>query len=134
MVKQARSATLRQASWRPVTSQFTSTVSAFSTSRPVKETAGEVDAELISKFESELSLEKETRDEEEVPTSVKDYLENGPFEIEDIPGQEEVVLTRKFGDEKYFITFSGSHAISNILTQYSYFILHRRSQLSRPRI
>jgi len=38
-------------------------------------------------------------DEGSLPTSVKDYLENGPFEIIDTPGQEEVVLTRQFGDE-----------------------------------
>jgi len=106
VLRQARSVSLRQASWRPVTSQFASATSAFSTSRPVRETAGEVDAELIAKFESELSMEKEMRDEEEVPTSVKDYLENGPFEIEDIPGKEEVAMTRTFGDEKIRITFS----------------------------
>jgi len=41
-----------------------------------------------------------------VPTSVKDYLENGPFEVIDIPGQEDVVLSRQFGDEKIRITFS----------------------------
>lgn len=40
---------------------------------------------------------------DEVPTSVKDYLENGPFEIQDTPGQEEVVLTRTFGDETYVV-------------------------------
>ena len=38
--------------------------------------------------------------DEDLPTSVKDYLENGPFEITDTPGEEDVVLTRKFGDEK----------------------------------
>jgi len=67
---------------------------------------GEVDEELVAKFESELQMEKEMRDPDEVPTSVKDFLENGPFEIIDTPGQEEVVLTRKFGDENIRITFS----------------------------
>ncbi len=38
--------------------------------------------------------------DEQLPTSVKDYLENGPFKIIDTPGSEEVVLTRQFGDEK----------------------------------
>lgn len=42
-------------------------------------------------------------DEGGIPTSVKDYLENGPFEVIDTPGQEEVVLTRQFGDETYAI-------------------------------
>jgi len=46
------------------------------------------------------------KDEGGIPTSVKDYLENGPFEIIDTPGQEEVVLIRQFGDETIRITFS----------------------------
>lgn len=33
------------------------------------------------KFESELQMEKEMRDSEEMPVAVKDYLENGPFEV-----------------------------------------------------
>lgn len=39
------------------------------------------------------------RDEDEIPQSVKEFLSNGPFEIKDVPGKEEVTLTRKFGDE-----------------------------------
>lgn len=63
-------------------------------------------------------MEKDMRDPEELPVTIKDYLENGPFEVridsisayslvltvlqlQDTPGQEEVVLTRKFGDERY---------------------------------
>jgi len=64
-----------------------------------KAAAGEVDDELASKLESEIAMEQEMRDNSEVPLSVKEYLENGPFEIQDTPGQEEVVLTRSFGDE-----------------------------------
>ena len=41
-----------------------------------------------------------------IPTSVKEFLENGPFEIVDTPGQEDVVLTRTFGDEKYVLLTS----------------------------
>lgn len=40
------------------------------------------------------------KDEGGIPTSVKDYLENGPFEIIDVPGQEDVILMRTYGDEK----------------------------------
>jgi complement component 1 Q subcomponent-binding protein len=40
------------------------------------------------------------KDDGNVPASVKDYLENGPFEVIDTAGQEDVVLTRTFGDEK----------------------------------
>lgn len=46
--------------------------------------------------------------DQELPTSVKDYLENGPFEIIDTPGEEEVVLTRRFGDEKYILSISNT--------------------------
>jgi hypothetical protein len=53
------------------------------------------------KLDSELQMEKEMKQKEGSPMSVKDYLSNGPFEIIDTPGQEDVVLTRQFGDEKY---------------------------------
>lgn len=72
---------------------------AFSSSRMFKASAGEVDEELSAKLESELAMEQEMKESSEVPVSVKEYLENGPFEIHDTPGHEEVVLTRKFGDE-----------------------------------
>jgi complement component 1 Q subcomponent-binding protein, mitochondrial len=55
---------------------------------------------LVAKLESELEMENEVKDQEGLPTSVKDYLENGPFEIIDTPGTEDVILTRQFGDEK----------------------------------
>lgn len=58
---------------------------------------------MVAKLESEIQMENEMKDEGGIPTSVKDYLENGPFEIIDTPGQEEVVLTRKFGDETYAV-------------------------------
>jgi len=92
-----------QSAWTPAKSQF---AAAFSTSNFRNERAGEVDDELVAKFESEIQLEQEMRDADEVPTSVKEYLENGPFEIIDTPGIEEVVLTRTYGDEKIRVTFS----------------------------
>lgn len=83
-------------------------VAAFSsaTTRMAKE--GEVDEELAAKFESELQIEQDIKDADEVPPQLKEYLENGPFEIQDTPGQEEVVLTRKFGDETYVTTVSNN--------------------------
>lgn len=86
---------------KPARSQL---VAAFSTSTVRMEKAGEVDEELVSKFESEIQMEEEMRDTDEVPTSIKDFLENGPFEITDIPGHEEVVLTRQFGNETCVIS------------------------------
>ncbi|KAI9820855.1 MAG: hypothetical protein M1832_003488 [Thelocarpon impressellum] len=99
-----RQTSLLQSSWtRASTPRL---AAAFSTSRIRPEKQGEVDEELVAKFESELQMEKEMRDSDDVPVNVKDYLDNGPFEIEDVPGKEEVVLTRQFGDEHIRIVFS----------------------------
>lgn len=54
----------------------------------------------MAKLESEITMENEMKENEGVPTSVTDYIDNGPFDIVDVPGQEEVVLTRQFGDEQ----------------------------------
>jgi len=67
---------------------------------------GEVDDDLIAKLESELQLESELKEPDEVPLSVKDFLENSPFKLIDNPGEEEVFLTRKFGDETIKVSFS----------------------------
>ncbi len=45
-----------------------------------------VDGELSAKLASESQLEKEMRDLDEMPTIVKDYLENGPFQVCRVPG------------------------------------------------
>lgn len=88
---------LLQAAWKPTSTQAVAT---FTSSALRRAKAAEGDEELILKLDSELQMEKEMKLQEGVPTSVKDYLENGPFEVIDTPGQEEVVLTRTFGDEK----------------------------------
>ncbi|KAK2873792.1 hypothetical protein FQN49_002072 [Arthroderma sp. PD_2] len=82
------------------------TYAAFSTSGPRFEAAGQVDVELAAKFQEELALETESGETDQLPESVKYFLENGPFEIVDKPGKEEVVLTRKFGDESIRISFT----------------------------
>jgi complement component 1 Q subcomponent-binding protein, mitochondrial len=41
----------------------------------------EVDEELVRKLQDELDLEKEMKDYDDYPVSVKDYLETGPFEV-----------------------------------------------------
>ena len=69
-------------------------------------TANTVNDELAAKIESELSMEKEMRDPEAIPAHLKEYIDNSPFDIEDVPGKEEVVMTRTYGDEKIRITFS----------------------------
>jgi complement component 1 Q subcomponent-binding protein len=95
----ARQASFLQSSWKPARPQF---AAAFSTSNTRRSQGGESDEQLVAKLESEIQMEEEMKDEE-LPTSVKDYLENGPFEIIDTPGEEDVVLKRQFGDEKYIL-------------------------------
>ncbi|KAI9643668.1 Mitochondrial acidic protein mam33 [Ciborinia camelliae] len=81
--------------------------SAFSTSSMrAKSASPESDAELVDKLANEIKMEEEMKAIQEYPTSVRDYLENGPFEVIDTPGNEEVVLTRRFGDEKIRVSFS----------------------------
>lgn len=97
---------------RPSTSTFTSTIlraqhvparsqiSAFSTSLLKKSAAGNVDSELSAKLSAEMDFETGVKEGESLPVSVKDFLENGPFDIKDTPGMQDVVLTRTFGNEK----------------------------------
>ena len=77
------------------------TTSAFSTSVFRRAAAGEVDEELSAKLGSEIEYENDVKENEPLPASIKDFLENGPFEIQDTPGKEEVTLTRTFGTEQY---------------------------------
>ncbi|KFY23145.1 hypothetical protein V491_02637, partial [Pseudogymnoascus sp. VKM F-3775] len=92
-----------QSSWMPLRTQA---AAAFSTSRMYKAAAGEVDDELVAKLDSEISMEQEMKENSEVPQSVREYLENGPFEIQDVEGSEEVVLTRTYGEESIRVSFS----------------------------
>ncbi|TVY43984.1 Mitochondrial acidic protein [Lachnellula occidentalis] len=101
---------LLHAAWKPAPIQ---SAAAFTSSALRRSKGGEGDDELAAKLEAELEMENEMKDQEGLPTSVKDYLENCPFEIIDTPGVEDVVLTRKFGDEKIQITFSISD-INNV--------------------
>jgi len=80
--------------------------SAFSTTIFRRAPESETDEELSAKLASEIEFEEDVKENEPQPASIKDFLENGPFEIKDIPGQEEVVLTRNFGSEKITVTFS----------------------------
>jgi complement component 1 Q subcomponent-binding protein, mitochondrial len=74
--------------------------SAFSTSVFRRAAAGETDEELSAKLESELQFEEEVAQNEQLPSSIKDYLDNSPFELVDIEGKEDVKLIRTFGEEK----------------------------------
>ncbi|KAI0122722.1 mitochondrial glycoprotein [Daldinia grandis] len=95
---------LLKSSWAPLSSsQFTSL---FSTSQFRQAPPSEVDEELSVKLESELQFENELKEDEQLPASVKDFLQNTPFDLKDEPGKEDVSLTRKFGNENITVTFS----------------------------
>lgn len=100
----ARPSSLLKSSWAPLRS--TQVTSAFSTTPLRRAPAVEVDEELSVKLESELQFEGEMKENEQLPASVKDFLENSPFELKDIPGKEDVRLTRKFGNETITVSFS----------------------------
>ncbi|KIN01023.1 hypothetical protein OIDMADRAFT_163100 [Oidiodendron maius Zn] len=99
----ARQVFLSHSAWRPARTQYSA---AFSTTAIRASKAAEGDEELVAKLESEIEMENEMKEEGGVPTSIKDYLENGPFELQDIPGREDVTLTRQFGDETITVMFS----------------------------
>lgn len=73
-------------------------ISAFSTSMLRK--AASIDSDLSKKLEAEIRFETEMRDNETAPVSIEDFQNNGPWELHDIPGDEEVKLTRTYGEEK----------------------------------
>ncbi|KAG0378281.1 Mitochondrial acidic protein mam33 [Mortierella sp. AD032] len=64
------------------------------------------DKTLISAIESEIKHEEEQG--EEVPDYITEYVKSSPFEITNKAGSDEVILTRKFGNEDIKIVFSVS--------------------------
>ncbi|UNI17699.1 Mitochondrial acidic protein mam33 [Purpureocillium takamizusanense] len=79
---------------------------AFSSTAGRRAADGETDDELSAKLESEIQIEEEMKANEQQPASVKDFLDNSPFELIDTAGQEVVKLTRSFGEEKITVSFS----------------------------
>ncbi|KAF9420693.1 hypothetical protein BGZ94_009061 [Podila epigama] len=69
-------------------------------------TWNKVDKELLTKIDNEIKHEEEQGDE--TPAFVTDYLKTSPFQITDKIGSDEVILTRKFGNEDIKIVFSVS--------------------------
>lgn len=77
-----------------------SQMSAFSTSLLRKAAASQVDGELSQKLASEIEFEANMKEHEPTPVSIKDFLDNSPFEIKDTPGMQDVTLKRTYGSEK----------------------------------
>ncbi|CAA7261184.1 unnamed protein product [Cyclocybe aegerita] len=69
--------------------------------------SGTTDISLSQKLQEELKYEQEAIAETpETPEFLKAFLEQGVWSIEDTRGNDEVALTRKFGDENIRIMFS----------------------------
>jgi len=93
----AQPSSLLRTSWAPL--RTTQLSASFSTT-PLRQAAdNEVDQELLAKLESELQFEDEMKANEQLPASIKDFLDNSPFELKDEPGKQDVYLVRKLGDE-----------------------------------
>ncbi|KAK4965611.1 Mitochondrial acidic protein mam33 [Elasticomyces elasticus] len=88
-----------QTAWRQAA--IPRAAAAFSTSRP----RYDVTQELAAKLNSEIMIERDNQDDS-YRGNIKEYLDNSDFQLEDLPGQEEVVLRRTLGDEKIKVTFS----------------------------
>ncbi|KAM0262496.1 hypothetical protein ACHAQJ_001750 [Trichoderma viride] len=100
----ARPSTLAKS---PAIKALLPTRAAFSTTvRRNQEEDVEVDVALSAKLDSEIQIEEDIKVNEQQPASIKDFLDNSPFELIDTPGQEIVKLTRTFGEEKITISFS----------------------------
>ncbi|KAI1756257.1 mitochondrial glycoprotein [Xylaria castorea] len=100
----AQPSSLLRTAWAPLrTPQLAATFSSTSWRQAPE---NEADQELLAKLQSELHFESEMKESVQLPSSIKDFIENSPFELKDEPGKEEVYLVRKFGDETITISFS----------------------------
>ncbi|OJJ60720.1 hypothetical protein ASPSYDRAFT_87297 [Aspergillus sydowii CBS 593.65] len=79
---------------------------AFSTCRVFRQAEG--DAELSAKLEDELKHEKSSglEDLESSVQNIQYVLQNNSWEVKDVPGEQEVVLTKKFNNEEIRLTFT----------------------------
>ncbi|GAB7351369.1 hypothetical protein MBLNU459_g2052t1 [Dothideomycetes sp. NU459] len=89
--------------WRPAVARTGG--ASFSTSFVRRSDIDSANEELAAKLNSEIVLETDQQDDS-YRENIKEYLENSDFQIEDTAGQEEVHLTRTYGDEKIKVTFS----------------------------
>ncbi|KAJ5572932.1 hypothetical protein N7450_009916 [Penicillium hetheringtonii] len=80
----------------------------FSTTSVFREPAAEGDVELIAKLDEELKHEKASgvEDSKEQKASIDYVLETGEWKAKDVEGEQEVVLTKKFGNETVKVTFT----------------------------
>ncbi|KAF9892958.1 Mitochondrial acidic protein mam33 [Aspergillus nanangensis] len=112
----SRSAALRPVPSVPRSAVFASSFkqltkpscAAFSTSSVFKQAAAEGDIELVAKLEDELKHEKASglEDLDSSVQNIQYVLQNNSWEVKDVPGEQEVILTKKFGNEEIRLTFT----------------------------
>ncbi|KAH8727213.1 mitochondrial glycoprotein [Phaeosphaeriaceae sp. PMI808] len=102
------------AGWQPSWASSVPRLSAsFHLSTARRQESSDVSDELVAKLQNEISMEENMKEDEDLSSNIKDYLENTPFEIQDKPGHQEVVLTRTFNDEKIRVTFTTADLNNN---------------------
>ncbi|KAJ5930283.1 hypothetical protein N7466_005776 [Penicillium verhagenii] len=81
---------------------------AFSTSSAFREPAAEGDVELLAKLDEEVKHEKASgaEDAKEQKASIDYTLQAGEWTVKDVAGEQEVVLSKKFGNESIRVTFT----------------------------
>ena len=63
--------------------------------------------ELITKLDSEIQVERDiSKPDSSVSESIEEFLQSSGFQLHDTPGVEDVILTRKFGDEHIQVSFT----------------------------
>ncbi|KAI0433121.1 mitochondrial glycoprotein [Xylaria sp. FL1042] len=106
-IRQTRTAqpsSLLRTAWAPLR---TPQLAASFSSTPLRQApANEADQELLEKLESEVQFENEMKASEQLPASIQDFLQNSRYELKDEPGQEDVFLVRKMGNETITVSFT----------------------------
>ncbi|KAF1362560.1 mitochondrial glyco protein [Lizonia empirigonia] len=102
------------AAFQPAWSQAAPRLTASFHISAVRRQESSANEELVAKLQSEISMEEDMKEDDDLSANIKEYLENSPFELEDKAGNQEVILTRTFGNEKIRITFTTADLNSNV--------------------
>jgi len=63
--------------------------------------------ELITKLDAEIQVERDiSKSDTELSESIEEFLQSSGFQLHDTPGVDDVILTRKFGDEHIQVSFT----------------------------
>ncbi|KAJ5780567.1 Mitochondrial glycoprotein [Penicillium paradoxum] len=104
-----------QQTWKQATKPA---YAAFSTSSIFKAPSSEVDIDLLAKLEDELKHEKssdipEFAEQQEI---IDEIVKHGEWQVKDVAGEQEVILSKKFGNENIRVSFTVAD-IQNISEQ-----------------